>query len=194
MQPDESDECYLLAQLKEGNQQAFEHIYNTYWPGLARRAYAKVRSTEVVEELLQTLFLQLWASRQTLIIQKSLADYLYASLKHAILRHLRQQTLQQRYVDEMLFLTDEASDSTQEMIFYNDLHEHLQGALNQLPDKCREAFLLSRDEGYSLKEIAQAMHISPKTAEHHISKALRLLRGSLKDVTTLLPFLLLLRG
>ena len=61
-------------------------------------------------------------------------------------------------------------------------------AIAQLPQKCREVFLLSRQEGLTYKEIAQHMNISVKTVENQLSKALKLLRNSLSDLRMLILF------
>ncbi len=55
------------------------------------------------------------------------------------------------------------------------------GALiDSLPDKCRQAFVLRRVEGYSQREIAQRMQISENTVEKHICKGIRVLMDSMK--------------
>jgi RNA polymerase sigma-70 factor (ECF subfamily) len=55
------------------------------------------------------------------------------------------------------------------------------GALiDGLPDKCREAFVLRRVEGYSQREIAQRMQISENTVEKHICKGIRVLMEAMK--------------
>ena len=55
------------------------------------------------------------------------------------------------------------------------------GALiESLPDKCRQAFVLRRVEGYSQREIAQRMQISENTVEKHICKGIRVLMDSMK--------------
>ena len=49
-----------------------------------------------------------------------------------------------------------------------------------LPEKCRIVFQLSRDNGFSQKEIAAHLGIAEKTVESHLSKAIRTLRSELK--------------
>src|SRR5262249_8733729 len=56
----------------------------------------------------------------------------------------------------------------------------LQEAIDRLPPKCREIFLLSRFSKLSYKEIASSLDISPKTVENQLGKALKLLRAYLK--------------
>ncbi|HEY4125833.1 MAG TPA: RNA polymerase sigma factor [Rhizomicrobium sp.] len=55
----------------------------------------------------------------------------------------------------------------------------LQGALDQLPQRCREAVLLRKIEGLSYREIAQRMGISEDTVSEHLSKGMYALADTL---------------
>lgn len=63
-------------------------------------------------------------------------------------------------------------------------------AIEQLPDRCREIFLLSKRDGMTYREIAEELCLSEKTVEHQISKALKTLRGRKDDLLFLLPLVL----
>jgi RNA polymerase sigma-70 factor (ECF subfamily) len=62
----------------------------------------------------------------------------------------------------------------------NETSRNIESAIDQLPPACRQAFLLSRYEEKSYKEIAEILHISVNTVEKHIGKALKKLREVLK--------------
>jgi RNA polymerase sigma-70 factor (ECF subfamily) len=55
-----------------------------------------------------------------------------------------------------------------------------------LPEKCRIVFQLSREKGYSQKQIAAELGIAEKTVEAHLSAALRRLRTGLSHLFTFL--------
>ena len=61
------------------------------------------------------------------------------------------------------------------------LSKNVESAISQLPDRRRRAFLLHRRHGFTYKEIAQIMDISPKTVENHIGRALKFLWKQLAD-------------
>ena len=67
-----------------------------------------------------------------------------------------------------------------DIINSKDIDAGIREALSELPDKCREVFVLSYVNGLKSKDIAEAMNISVRTVEAHIYKALRLLRSRLK--------------
>jgi RNA polymerase sigma-70 factor (ECF subfamily) len=62
-----------------------------------------------------------------------------------------------------------------------ELEQSLQKAIDELPERCRIVFTLSRFEELKYQEIADQLNISIKTVENQISKALRLIRTALED-------------
>ncbi len=170
---------------------AFKEIYLRYADHLFNLAYHKTSNREAAEDVVQITFVKLWASRDKLKINHSLKAYLYTSAKNNIIsyyyRNLSRNTVSLEAVNECVLPFD---DETQQQLYRAQTLELYQKTLQELPEKCREVFLLSR-EGYSLKEIAKFQNISPKTAEVHIGKALKYLRKRLRGSVFLLLFLLL---
>ena len=73
-------------------------------------------------------------------------------------------------------------------IFSDEVESIIRETLKSLSEQTRLAFLLSRFENKSNKEIAKQMGISVKGVEYHISKALKALRITLKDYLPLFYF------
>ncbi|HZH36642.1 MAG TPA: RNA polymerase sigma-70 factor [Flavisolibacter sp.] len=166
----------LVEMIREDHDQlAFQEIYMRYADPLFRLAFQKTKSKEAAEDIVQITFVKLWARRASLKINHSLKAYLYTSAKNNVItyyvRQLPKNTVSLDQVHEELL----PSDTTQQRIDYSETLALYNQSLEELPDKCREVFVLSRS-GYSLKEIAKIQNISPKTAEVHITKALRYLR------------------
>ncbi len=168
----------LLLQLRAGSASAFEKIYHLYWKRLLAIAYHHIGEKTASEEAVQEVFTSLWQRRNDLIIE-SLPNYLASAVKFNVFNQLlkenrRRQLLSQHYAPE----TQVHPDSH---LHARLLEEHIQGIVDKLPKKCRLVFVYSRHDGLSLDEIADKMNISIKTAEAHLSKALRRLRLSLKN-------------
>ena len=163
----------------DDDQMAFKEIYMRYADPLLNLAFRKTQSKETAEDIVQITFIKLWARRDKLEIKHSLKAYLYTSTKNNVisyhLRQLSKKTITLESVREEL----PPQFNTQQDIDYSNTLELYNESLQQLPDKCREVFVLSR-KGYSLREIAEIKNISPKTAEVHIGKALLHLRRKLK--------------
>lgn len=180
------DDIRLVEMVRiDHDQMAFKEIYIRYADPLFHLAFRKTSSKEAAEDIVQITFLKLWRGRDKLKINHSLKAYLYTSTKNNVisyyLRQLSKKTTTLESVRDELppqFNTQQAIDYSNTLALYNE-------SLQQLPDKCREVYVLSR-KGYSLKEIAEIKNISPKTAEVHIGKALHFLRKKLKSNYNLL--------
>jgi RNA polymerase sigma-70 factor (family 1) len=178
---DLSDEK-LLALLKDGHEEAFDHLYFRYRNKLLSVAYNRLKSREIAEEIVQDVFTDIWQKRQTLQIRNKLSSYLCTAIKYAVLDHIRSQNTKDSYVAEMMKVTERAALSVEHAVEFYELDFHLNKSIEALPEKCREVFTLSRYENYSVREIAEKLDISPETAKYHIAHALKTLRLNLKHI------------
>ncbi len=164
------------------DQLAFEELYMRYAESLFGLAFKKIKVKEAAEDIVQITFLKFWTNRQRLRINHSVKAYLYTSAKNNIISfYLRQLSKTPKNLD---VLDDDRlphGNNTQESLDFRQTLSSYKETLRELPDKCREVFELSRS-GYSLKEIAELKNISPKTAEVHVMKALKLLRKRLGGI------------
>ena len=81
-------------------------------------------------------------------------------------------------------------DEEEEKIYARFLKEYVEGIVEQLQEKCRLVFEYSRRDGLTIPEISEKMNISPKTAEAHLTKALKTIRLNLKQSAPMLLLLL----
>lgn len=169
----------LLEMLRnEDDDAAFSELYNRYWDKLFAAAYKRVRSVEAAEEIVQDLFVDLWNRRRVLDIRSGLAVYLFSAIKYKVIHNMHKQMIKQSFEQHNPFY-HEYDNSTDEVIIANDLKSHLEHSAEQLPEKCRAIYHLSRNEYQSNKAIAEQLHISEKTVENQLTKALKRLRTSL---------------
>ncbi|CAA6829656.1 MAG: RNA polymerase sigma-70 factor, ECF subfamily [uncultured Aureispira sp.] len=176
--------------LQINSQREFQEIYHKHFNGLANYAYFVLKDKDAAKDVVQDVFLDLWNKRASLSITTSLEAYLVRAVKFKSIDFIRKDKTKQQYVEKMtptsLPLTEDHSDDEEQTA---NRKKQLSYAIAQLPTKCRQVFLLSRLNGYTYKEIAEEMNISPKTVENQISRALKLLRQTLSDVMILILFL-----
>nr|WP_121272381.1 RNA polymerase sigma-70 factor [Pedobacter schmidteae] len=170
----------LLKLLKQEHMAAFEEIYNRYWDKLYTAAYKRVQLKEVSEELVQDLFTSLWVNRNKVDIRTSLASYLFTSIKYLVLNYMQKEMVRSNYRESLS--GNRIDNSTEETVLLNDLALNINAAVEQLPDKCKSVFELSRKEYKSNKEIAAELGISEKTVENQLTKALKRLRLGLNSL------------
>lgn len=176
----------LIRGLQEGDVLCFEKIYGKYSSKLYSAAYNILRDTQVCEDIVQELFIDLWTKREKLHIQ-NLTSYLYTAVRNKVLMTIRSgKVVLELEVVEMLVSEYDADNG----VLQKELQANLEKGISELPEKCREVFVLSRKEQLSHKEIANLLNISVKTVENHLTIALRRLRASMADFLLLLISLL----
>lgn len=145
-------------------------------------AYNILKDQQACEDIIQELFIKLWNNRHTLHITVSLKAYLYASIRYAVYRQIRNGRVNGEVYEQLL--NNFHAPKTYNDIEFKELMEQIGAVVNTLPDKCREVYKLSREEYLTHKQIAERLNISTKTVENHLTKALSYLRTSLGAVLT----------
>lgn len=165
---------------------AFEALYDRLEPAVYRYVYSKVKKREVCEEIVQEIFVALWAKRETLIINTTVEAWLFGAAKNKILTFIKSRSVRERYAaDFVLFASERVDNSSEELLYLKDLYNTIEESLSGLPEHCQTAFRLSRMQHEPTQRIAEHMKISPRTVENYISAALKHLRLSLDRVMVL---------
>jgi len=176
----ELTELEWLAGIRRGDESALRSIFDRHYPLLLGDIYQYIPDESSCKDLAQEVFVELWRKRESLTIHTSLRAYLRRA---AINRALNYIKANRRTLLEGSDNLTELADSTQQDISrkkeQDSLEAALQQAIQQLPEKCRLVFSLSRFEQLTHKEIAEKLGISVKTIENQITKAMRLLRETM---------------
>ncbi len=178
----------LLDLLREGNDEAFTEIFKRYWKPVLTVAANKTGDLDEAEDIVQDLFISLWKRRRDLQLTSSLGSYLAVSVKYKVLKVLavRNKVLPLEAGGQDAALL--SAPGTESAIEMEQLTCQLSEIVESLPEKCKIVYRLSRESGFSHRQIAQQMDISEKTVEAHISRALRAIRHAI--VHSLLFFFL----
>ncbi|MGF6846815.1 RNA polymerase sigma-70 factor (family 1) [Chitinophaga sp. W3I9] len=166
----------LIMFLREDKGDAFTEIYDRYWKKLLAIAYNHCRDKVIAEEIVQEVFIGLWNRRKELYIDNVnayLATAVRLSVFKQYVRQKRRDEIKEQAADPIITTWDE------EKIYTRFLQQHINGIVEVLPEKCRLVFKLSREEGLSIPEVAQRLGIAEKTAEAHLTKALKVLKVKL---------------
>jgi len=172
----------LMHHVASGNEKAFEQLYLRYSGKMLNYVYLKVHDKAAAEEIVHDAFLKLWTSRQTLSITDNFGGYFFIMVKNQVLQYLRSLDNVDRFVDEIYAAGVADTSSTTSFKDYQSLEITLENNVQQLPEKCRIVYQLSRDHSLSTREIAGRLDISPQTVKNQVSKALRLLKSGMKEV------------
>jgi len=179
----------LIPLLLSGDEKTFEGVYKHFLKPLHVYAITMLKDEEAAKGTVQNIFLKLWERKSTLNFNGSLKAYLYSAVYHECLNHIRHQKVKLHHQDHLVY-TMKNTEEHDSGIELNDLKGKLQQVMNNLPEKCRTVFQLSRFEELKYREIAEQMGISVKTVEAQMGKALKILRHGLVDYLPLIIWLI----
>lgn len=172
----------LAMRIKLGDQQAFELLFRKLYVRLCKFSYKFLNDTEEAQEIVQEVFTKIWEGREDIDPEESLKSYLFKIVQNLSLNRLKRKKVESRYIEiYKLVYNDNLEFSAHESLLARELEEQIALSIGHLPNECRKIFQLSRNEGLKYREIADVLHISIKTVETQMSKALRSLRVELRD-------------
>lgn len=176
----------------------FDSFYITWYSRAKNFAREYVISEDEAENITQDVFLHLYERRELLDAHLNSAAYLFSSIRNKCLDYLRKKVLEQEAASEIqneFNMTLRMKYDSLE-IFDTDfldqtasIEELLNAALQRLPDRCREIFIMNKFEGKKQKQIADELCISIHTVESQMAIAYKKMREELKDCLPLFFFL-----
>ncbi len=180
-----SNDLTLVASVVQADEPAFEKLFIDWYGPLHAYASSVLKDEVLGGEAVQAVFCRLWERREQLKIQASVRAYLFGCVYHECVSWMRREKSRQAYRTETLARMgggagsspDRASDKAEA----GELESRFLKALDELPDRCRAIFHLSRFSEMKYREIAEQLGISVKTVEAQMGKALKLLRRKLAD-------------
>lgn len=173
--------------LSQGDEEAFRCLYENY--GRELFCFVKKLGLEPDDamEMVQETFLRIWNDRRNAALYVSVKVYIFTIARNLVYSHLRKVSVRRRYADEISSRGEGVSLPDTNELFR--LVEHL---LEQLPERRRLIFRMSRLEGYPNQRIAEKLNLSKSTVENHLNKGLKQMRKLLEQYGYKLPFAVVL--
>ena len=160
----------------------FERLYFDHYSFLCQHVLRFVKDADIARDIVQEVFIKYWKKVEQAGHVDSPLAYLRSACVRQGLNHLKE--VERRTIREQAFSDESRSQPSIQRpdrgMETKELAETIEQAINRLPNMCRAAFLLSRYEEKSYREIAEELTISINTVEKHIGKALRTLREALQ--------------
>ncbi len=170
-------EHILFEDIRNGKEEAFNKAFDLYYSRLCFYTDKILHDFDLSRSVAQQVFVDLWIKRERLQVD-SLQSYLYKSVRNASLDMLKHKKAESKYLST---LEREESVQLADLMEEAELADRINRAIQRLPEKCREIFVLCRFEELKYAEIATRLNISVKTVEMQVSIALKKLRKELSD-------------
>ena len=174
----------LCRRLIASDRRAFERLFRALYNELVRYTETIAPLGPIAHDLVQDVFVDLWNRRERLDADLSLKSYLYRMARNRTLRHLRDERShaeKHRQIRRERQAAPPNGVGAAARIDADTLTRKLDQWIEELPERQREALVLSRFHALSHQEIAAVMEISPRTVNNHIMRALHHLRARIQD-------------
>lgn len=180
------EEEALIQRFITGDQTAFELLFRFYYPGLVTFVSQIILDRDEAEEIVQDFFVKLWTGRNGIQKSSSLKSYFFVSVKNRAFNYLKKEQIRDRTLSQLKELIEKDFLFQPDLFVESELQQQIAQAMEKLPARTREIFMMSRFKGSSNDEIASQLDLSKRTVETQISNALKILRNELQEYKFLL--------
>lgn len=189
MEPKFSNHTDLISSLRNGDENAYSFLVKFYHKKLCIYALSLINDHDLAEDIVQNVLISVWKNRFKLKEDFVVKSYLYKSVYNEFIDQYRKQkkvlTLEKKHIDALHYIVEEEDEKSLEKSM-----KIVKKEIENLPPKCKQIFLLSKEEGLTNIEISEYLNISVKSVEGHITKAFKILRSKLGEKIDGILFLL----
>jgi len=167
------NEEQLLLQVAQGDEAAFAQLYQQRHHQLGSYIFSILKSRELTQEIVQDVFLKVWMGRESLAEVRSFKDYLFIMSRNAAISMLKKLATQQQHQKEYgnTEVSVQAGDEEAANLKETGL-SLIDQAVNQLPPRQLQCFILSRRQKLTYSEIAAELGIGKETVKSHMEAAI----------------------
>lgn len=176
----------ILKRFKEGDAEAFDAIYHKYSKKLFHFALGLVKDQDISKDMVQEIFVNLWEKRGQVDPNLNFDNYIFTIAYNSIRKYFRKKSVETKVIDHLLKNSPEVIENVDGTLIYNELLVLATKSIETLPPRRKIVYKLSRQEGLKIKEIAQKLNISTRTAENHLAKALKYLKEELSGYSLMM--------
>ncbi|WP_179333184.1 RNA polymerase sigma factor [Winogradskyella costae] len=184
------DNTKLIEALKSGNTNAYTFLVKQYNQKLCVYAFSLSHDHDLAQDIVQNVFIRTWQQRHKLKSEFVIHRFLYKLTYNEFIDQYRKMkstmVLEKKYIDALDTILEEEDNKPR----FEKLIDLVKTEIENLPPKCKQTFLLSKQEGLTNIEIAEYQNVSIKTVEAQITKAFSIIRKNTKENTNNIIFLL----
>ena len=176
----------LYSKIREENVPAFEVLFKKYYKPLVIFSQYYVKDLQVSENIVQETFLNIWENRKKINITSSVKSYLYTAVKNRSFNHLEKDKKHINLINMNEFTLKQ--ESPHEKLAENETLAAVYKEIENLPEKCRETYMMFIYNELSYSEIAEIQNVSMNTVKTHMYRAVNILRKRLANIMSAILF------
>ena len=170
-------EFELLSEVQQGNEKAFEALFDIYKDKIYAFSYKILKSKDLADDIVIEVFAKIWKGREFIQPGLTFQAYLFKITKNHIVNFLNKASSDSRVQEQLLISVNYYRSSTEEEIIYNEYLTIAKQVINQMPKRRRQVFKLKTEQGMSYEQIASHLGVSKNTVKTHLTAATTHLRS-----------------
>ncbi len=173
----DDNEKQLVVRLKAGDEGAFQQLVGAYHELLFRTLVTKIGEAEMARDLVQDAFVKIWLKREILRPDQSFFAILAKFGINLAQDELRRRKVREKHYDRVSELWKKPGENPEASLVMSQTQALVSKVIAEdMPERCRQVFVLSRVEGLANAEVAELLDISKKTVENQLNRAVKILR------------------
>jgi RNA polymerase sigma-70 factor (ECF subfamily) len=178
---DNINDNLLVTRIRQNDKDAFRLLYNRYSKKIYFFSIKYLGNNVEAEELVQSVFINVWENRESLDATNSVKSYIYKAAVNYIYNYLKKRTIHARYIESQMHRDEVHNNHTDDQVLFNDLERSLNSVIGTLPSQQQKIFQLNHNEGLTHKEIAMRLDLSVRTVENQMYRAQKTIRTILME-------------
>ena len=172
----------LILQIRNNDsERAFRALFDRHYERMYRAALYFVQNEDLAKEVTLDVLASIWEKRKTMIIPDDFRHYSFVMVRNAAINIIKKESALEGNVPITNVSSVDAgfSISPEELLEQSELFETYERLVSELPERCREVYMMVKEDGRSYADVAQELNISVKTVDAQLQKALSFLRQNL---------------
>jgi RNA polymerase sigma-70 factor (family 1) len=178
-----SDKISLFKRISEGDKEAFDIFFESYYLKLIHFAQIFVDSEQQAEDIVSEVLTNILINRKKIFVLENFDAYLYSSVKNKALSLVKRRKVADDYSKHVC--NTEQNNFTfvdpHDLLVEKEFNSLIFKVIDGLPPKRKMVFQLIREEGFSYRQVAELLDISDRTVEVHLKLAIKSLRKKVKE-------------
>jgi len=171
----------IWQKIQSGDKVAFSDLFKQYYESLYRFAFRFVNDAQLAENIVQEVFVKIWINRAKYQIESNIKSFLFTAVRNQCLNELRQQK-RNIPLPKSKIHNEQSVDSVEYDYIITERNSEIYKAINNLPEKCRQIYLMKNYDGLKYKEIAEVLNISVNTVKTQLKRAIKSLLKQLSNI------------
>lgn len=170
------EEDKLLDLVRNGDPNAFEQLFKLHYSNLCSYLRIIIKEREVIEDIVQELFVYIWENRNNFSPKGNIKSYLFKAVRNKAINYYKHETVKLNSTEELKLIYFSETNNVEKQYDAKEINQLITKSVTLLPEKCREIFTLIKFNGFTYQETAEILNLSIKTIENQMGRALIKLR------------------